>query len=260
MAPTSEIIELQGGRTKTRVLSAGDGEPLVFLHGAGGLFWDPFLDRLARGRRVIAPEHIGSGESQGLEHVEDLWDLVLYYADLFDALGLGPRVSLVGHSFGGMVAAEVAATHAERIDRLVLLCPIGLWRDEHPVPEISAIPPAELPGLVFADPAGPVARAMPQVDPTDPEALFRASLTIAAVNQFIWPLPDKGLSKRLHRVKASTLVVWGRQDRLVSPVYGEDFARMIPDARLELVDGAGHLPQLEQLDVVAPLVEGFLGN
>ncbi|MPY92483.1 MAG: alpha/beta fold hydrolase [Acidimicrobiia bacterium] len=258
MAPTEQIVELQGGRTKTRVLSAGEGDPVVFTHGAGGLLWDPFLDRLAQRYRVIAPEHLGSGQSQGLENVEDLWDLVLYYADLFDALGLPTRLSLIGHSFGGMVAAEIAATHAERVSRLVLLCPIGLWRDEHPVPEISAITPDKLPGLLFADPTGPVAQAMPRPDPTDPEALFQASLTIAAVNQFIWPLPDKGLSKRLHRIKADTLVVWGRQDKLVAPVYGEDFARAIPGARLELVEGAGHLPQLEQFDKVAGLVEGFL--
>ena len=83
-------------------------------------------------------------------------------------------------------------------------------------------------------------------------------LTIAAVNQFIWPLPDKGLSKRLHRIKADTLLVWGRQDRLVHPAYGDDFLRRIPGARLELVDGAGHLPQLEQFDQVAALIEGFL--
>ena len=87
---------------------------------------------------------------------------------------------------------------------------------------------------------------------------FQASLTIAAVNQFIWPLPDKGLSKRLHRIKADTLLVWGRQDRLVHPAYGDDFLRRIPGARLELVDGAGHLPQLEQFDQVAALIEGFL--
>ena len=61
---------------------------MVFLHGAGGLFWDPLPGRLAAEPPVIAPEHPGSGESQGLEHLEDLWDLVLYYDELFDALGL----------------------------------------------------------------------------------------------------------------------------------------------------------------------------
>lgn len=258
-APDEQIIELQGGRTKTRVLSKGTGAPVVFIHGAGGLLWDPFLDKLAEGHQVVAPEHPGSGESQGLEHLEDLWDLVLYYADLFDALGLGP-VPVVGHSFGGMVAAEIAATHAERVPRLVLIAPIGLWRDEYPVPEISAIPPDKLPGLLFADPTGPAARAMPRPDPTDPEALFQASLTIAAVNQFIWPLPDKGLSKRLHRIKADTLVVWGAQDKLVAPVYGEDFARAIPGARLELVEGAGHVPQLEQFSATSELIGTFLSR
>ena len=119
--------------------------PILFLHGAGGLFWDPFLDALAAGHRVIAPEHPGAGDSQGLEHVEDVWDLVLYYNELLDALGVA-RATLVGHSFGGMVAAEIAANNPERVDRLVLIAPIGLWLDEHPVPDISGIPPEPLPG------------------------------------------------------------------------------------------------------------------
>ena len=146
MTRASRFVELRDGRFKIRVLSAGAGDPVLFLHGAGGLFWDPLLDALAAGHRVIAPEHPGAGESQGLEHVEDLWDLVLYYNELLDVLGVD-RATLVGHSFGGMVAAEIAATNPERVDRLVLIAPIGLWRDDHPVPDISGIPPESLPEL-----------------------------------------------------------------------------------------------------------------
>ena len=143
--PTESIVELQGGKFKTRVLTAGSGAPLLFLHGAGGLFWDPFLDGLAATHRVIAPEHPGFGQSQGLEHVRDVWDLVLYYNELLDELGVA-RASVLGHSFGGMVAAELAANNPERVDKLVLIAPIGLWIDEHPVPDISGIPPDQLPG------------------------------------------------------------------------------------------------------------------
>src|ERR1700682_861332 len=130
MTPSEQIVELQAGKWKTRVLSAGEGEPVVFLHGAGGLLWDPFLDSLAERYHVIAPQHLGSGTSQGIEHLEDLLDLVLYYCELFDVLGL-PAPSMIGHSFGGMVAAEIAAVNPERLRKLVLLAPIGLWRDDH---------------------------------------------------------------------------------------------------------------------------------
>ena len=211
---------------------------MVFLHGVGGLTWDPLLDAIAADHRVIAPEHPGAGTSQGLDYVETLWDLVLYYDELLDVLGL-PAVSLVGHSFGGMVAAEIAATSPERVDRLVLIAPLGLWRDDHPVPDISGVPRAS------------VADLLPAADPGDPESLLRASMTMASILQFIWPLPDKGLRKRLYRVHAETLVVWGEDDRIVHPAYGDDFVAAIANARLELVPAAGHLPHLEQPDRTA---------
>ena len=257
MTADERFVELRDGRFKIRVLQAGQGQPVLFLHGASGLFWDPLMDALAADRRVLAPEHPGAGESQGLEHIEDLWDLVLYYDELLDTFGLS-RVSLVGHSFGGMVAAEIAATNPERVERLVLVSPLGLWRDDHPVPDLSGIPRDRVPQLLFADPAGPAAALLPAPDPTDPEQLLQASLTTASILQFIWPLPDKGLRRRLYRVHAPTLVVWGAQDRLVHPDYGEDFAAAIADARLELVDGAGHLPHLEQPDRTAQIVRSFL--
>ena len=180
---------------------------------------------------MIAPEHPGAGESQGLEYVEDLWDLVLYYNELLDVLDVD-TTTVVGHSFGGMVAAELAATSPHRVDRLVLIAPMGMWRDDHPVPDISGVPRAELPGLVLADPDSPLAALLPAPDPNDPDALFRASQTMASILQFIWPLPDQGLSKRLYRLEAPTLLVWGAQDKLVHPAYGDDFLAAIPGSRL----------------------------
>ncbi len=259
MTADATFVELRDGRFKIRVLTAGEGDPVLFLHGAGGLFWDPLLDAVAAGHRVVAPEHPGAGDSQGLEHVEDVWDLMLYYNELLDILEM-PRVSLLGHSFGGMVAAEIAANNPERIDKLALIAPIGLWLDDHPVPDISGMPRDRIPELVLADPQGPLAALLPTPDPSDPESLFKAAMTMASILQFIWPLPDKGLHKRLYRVKAPTLVVWGAQDRLVDPAYGDEFVNAIADARLEVIDGAGHLPQLEQAERTAAAVTGFLGR
>jgi pimeloyl-ACP methyl ester carboxylesterase len=257
--PTESFLELRDGRFKVRLLDAGEGDPVLFLHGAGGLFWDPMLDAVCAGHRVVAPEHPGAGDSQGLEHVEDLWDLVLYYNELLDRLEL-PRVSILGHSFGGMVAAEIAANNPERVNKLALIAPIGLWLDDHPVPDISGVPPERIPELVLADPQGPVAALMPAPDPSNPESLFKAAMTLASILQFIWPLPDKGLSKRLYRVKAPTLLVWGAQDKLVDPAYGEAFAAAIAGARLEVIDGAGHLPNLEQPERTIGLLTEFLAG
>ena len=158
-----------------------------------------------------------------------------------------------------MVAAEIAATSPHRVDKLVLIAPIGLWRDDHPVPDISGIPPsvaavARLRRSARARSSPPC----PAPDPTDPESLFRASQTMASILQFIWPLPDKGLSKRLYRLTAPTLLVWGAQDGLVHPAYGEDFRELIAGSRLEVVDGAGHMPQLEQAETTIGLITDFL--
>jgi pimeloyl-ACP methyl ester carboxylesterase len=251
------IVEVLDGRFKIRVLEGGEGEPLLYLHGAAGLVWDPFLEALAGHYRVLAPEHPGSGSSSGLEYVHDLWDLVLYYDELLDVLDV-PVTRVVGHSFGGMVAAELAANSPERVRTLVLIAPLGFWRDDHPIPELTTIPPDQMAELVLSDPDGPLAALLTSPPHDDPEALYRAALTIASINQFIWPLPDKGLGRRLYRVKAPTLVVWGRDDHLVHPEYADDFAAGLRDGHVELIDRAGHLPQLEQAGEVVPLVIDFL--
>jgi pimeloyl-ACP methyl ester carboxylesterase len=256
--PTESIVELRGGMFKIRVMSAGDGDPIVFLHGGGGLVWDPLVDALSNSYRVIAPEHPGAGFSQGLEHVEDLWDLVLYYNELFDALGLQSPI-IIGHSFGGMVGAEIASTNPDRVSKLVLIAPVGLWHDDYPVVDFSAVPPPELPALLFADPNGPIPTSMPAPDPNDLEGALRASLTVASILQFVWPLPDKGLRKRLYRLRAPTLIVWGTKDALANVAYADMFKAAIADSRVELIEGSGHLPQIEHAEPTIAAVKKFLG-
>jgi pimeloyl-ACP methyl ester carboxylesterase len=255
-AVTERIVELREGKVVTRVLVGGEGPPLLFLHGAGGLMWDPLLEALATRCTVYAPEHPGSGQSVGLEELRDLWDLVLHYNDLLDALTL-PRVTVVGHSFGGMVAAELAANNPDRVARLVLIAPLGLWRDDVPIPDIAGLAPEKLAPLVFADPTSPLAATLaPPVD--DPDALFQAAMRMASILHFIWPIPDKGLSRRIHRVQAPTLLVWGTNDGLVPPAYADEFAARLRGAQVALVDDAGHVPQLEQPDAVRERVLAFL--
>jgi pimeloyl-ACP methyl ester carboxylesterase len=254
-SPVDERI-VQVGPIAARVLVAGTGEPLLFVHGAGGLFWDPFLDALAAEHTVYAVEHPGGNVSEDLDHLPGIWELVLFYDELLDTLGLD-SVRVVGHSFGGMVAAELAANSPRRVSRLVLIAPVGFWREDHPIPDIAGVPPERLVELVLADPSSPLAAMLtPPAD--DPQALFEAAMRMASILHFIWPIPDKGLDRRIHRVSAPTLLVWGEQDRLVDPVYAEEFTSRLRDSRLVTIPDAGHLPTLEQTAAVVPPVLGFL--
>ncbi len=250
---------------EARVKVAGSGPPLVFLHGAYGLQWDPFLDSLAQSHTVYAPEHPGTtpGAPDSLKPLDNLWDLVLYYYELFDALGLNAP-AVVGHSFGGMVAAELAATSPERVRKLVLIDPIGLWRDDIPVRNWMAIPLSELPGALFADAEGPLAKMMAAATQQEGDAALDMQIQImwslACTAKFVWPIPDKGLKKRLHRIRAPTFIIWGKRDGIAAPIYADEFAAKIANAHVELVENAGHLPHLEQMQTVSALVTGFLDS
>ena len=264
MNPVAErTLTVWQNKVESKVRVAGDGPPVVFLHGAGGLVWDPFLDALTQSFTVYAPEHPGTsmGNPDAINPIDNLWDLVLYYYEVLDQLEL-KSPPLIGHSFGGMMAAELAATNPERVSKLVLVSPIGLWRDDAPVQNWMIITPAsDLPKYLLANPEGPLAQQMFGL-PDDPETRVAMQLqmiwSMACTGKFVWPIPDKGLKKRIHRIAAPTLIIWGNQDRLVPPVYAEEFANRIGGSRVELVEAAGHLPHLEQLDKVSGLIVDFL--
>lgn len=262
VAVQERILSVWAGQIQPRVKIAGNGPPLVFFHGAYGLTWDPFLDTLAQQYTVYAPEHPGTtpGDPDAIKPLDNLWDLVLYYYDVFDHLGL-EAPAVVGHAFGGMVAAEVAATNPQRVSRLVLLSPIGLWRDDAPVLNWMAMAPDAMAKAVFFDPTGPLAQqvlALPEAPEAQVEVQIQIAWTLACTGKFVWPIPDKGLKKRLYRIKSPTLIVWGKQDGLVPPVYAHEFANRLADARVEIVDRAAHVPHLEQLATVSGLVQRFL--
>jgi pimeloyl-ACP methyl ester carboxylesterase len=259
---TDRTVAVWQGKIRVRVRGGGAGPALVFLHGPWGLTWDPFLDELARSFTVYAPEHPGTtpGAPDDIYHLDGLWDLVLCYDEVLESLGL-EQAALVGHSFGGMVACELAAAYPRRVRRLTLIDPIGLWRDSDRVTNWMMLDPARLRDAIFHSPGGEAARRMFDIA-ADPDAAAEARVRLmwamGATGKFIWPIPDKGLAKRIHRVKAPTLIVWGKEDRLVPPVYADEFGRRIAGARVQTVDAAGHAPQLEQPEKVARMVADFL--
>jgi pimeloyl-ACP methyl ester carboxylesterase len=256
---TDRSVSLPGGRSQI-VYEGGEGPPLVFLHGGGGLVLeDPILGGLEAAHTVVAPLAPGFADLADLEPLRDVHELAMHYDDLFEALGL-EGVPVVGHSFGGMVAAELAAHYPRRVSRLVLIAPVGLWNDEYPVADLFAALPQELPGLLYADTSHPAAQAMLAGADGEPdvELLIPVLRGLTALAKFMWPIPDRGLSRRLWRISAPTLILWGDRDALVPARYAEDFAAGIADSRVVIVPGAGHLPTVEAPEETIKAINEFL--
>jgi pimeloyl-ACP methyl ester carboxylesterase len=234
-----------------RYLEGGSGPPLVFLHGAGGVTAeDPFLNALAKHFHVHAPLLPGYGDSEECNELRDMLDVTLHYWDVVDALGLKDPI-LVGHSMGGMIAAEMAAIAPREVSRLALICPAGLWLDDHPIADIFSTLPYEMPALLFHDAAAGAAMMTSGRSVEDPgflqAYLVQNARQLGMAGRLLFPIPDRGLSQRLYRVKAKTILVWGDSDKLIPPVYAQEFKRKIAGAQLVSIPEAGHMVALEKI-------------
>lgn len=259
---SEQAVDVWGGKLTIRVKVAGVGGPLLYLHPAAGLAWDPFLSHLAERYTVYAPEFPGtsSGDPYAIRVVDDLADVILVYEELVRKLALDAPV-LIGQSFGGMLAAELAAAFPGLAAKVVLLDPIGLWRDDAPIANWVATPPDELPALLFHRPDGPAAQAMLS-PPGDPEVARAAAAgmvwAFGCTGKFAWPVPDRGLRNRLYRLTAPVLLVWGREDRLAPVAYANEWADLLSDSRVVIIDDCGHIPQVEKFDETVTAVDAFL--
>ena len=262
---TEEPLDTDVGTV--RVLRAGAGDPVVYLHsamgeGAGMLF----LEDLAEERAVVAPVFPGFGGSEGIEAIEDMEDAVFHLLDVFDRLGLSSP-AVIGLSLGGWMAAELATRYPERVNRLVLVNPVGLYIPGAEIKEIFGRPLNELAADMFADQAHPMAQMMSQLDTLwaseveIPFEVLRPLLqSMAATAKLGWDpyLHDPKLARRLPRVGAPTLVVHGAKDTFVPRAHAETYAAGIPRARLVDVDDAAHLLPLERPEELATLVRAHL--
>ncbi|WP_454744045.1 alpha/beta fold hydrolase [Cupriavidus necator] len=251
-----------GERVNLRVKIVGQGRDVLYLHPSGGLVLDDFLLDLAASYRIHAPEFPGTSpeDPYAVRQFEDLHDIVLAYEEAVRRLGLD-RPIVIGQSFGGMLAAELASTFPDLFSAVVLLDPIGLWRDDMPVVNWNAIPAADMPSLLFANPDSEEARAFLAL-PEEPEAMSKALAariwTLGCTGSFVWPIPDQGLAKRLHRLQAPTQIIWGREDKLVSAAYAAKFQGLISDSEVTIIDNCGHIPQVEKRAETFDAVTCFL--
>ncbi len=258
-APAQEFLELAGGRV--HLFRAGEGEPLLFLHAAGGAgTWPEFLGLLAdSGFDVIAPDHPGFGKTDDFPEVEAIDDLVYHYLDVLDALGLD-RAHVVGASFGGWIAAELAVAAPHRVGSLVLLSAAGLRLPDHPVADVFLMPPAELVATLFHNP--------PPAPPPDPDAapdidaVLAAYRDATALARFSWVpyLSNPKLERRLHRISAPALVVAPSDDRLIPVAHARRYAALIPGARYDEIADCGHAMYFERPAEFAGVTAAFLSE
>lgn len=243
-----------------RVWEAGQGEPLGVLAGLGGApRWTPFLARLAERRRVVVPSLPGFPGATGHDVLDDLADWVAATLDLLEGAGLS-GADLVGLSVGGTLAAEAAAFSPGLARRLVLVSPFGLFDEAEPVADVWAQRAGELPALLAAHPERWLAE---QATPEGADAVewqieqVRAS---EAAARLLWPTGDRGLRKRLHRIRIPTLLMWGEADRVVPPSYAKRFAAGLGGpSELRLLPGAGHRADLDAPEALADAILAFAG-
>jgi pimeloyl-ACP methyl ester carboxylesterase len=241
------------------VIERGQGAPILYLHGGAGVALDlPFVERLAKVRRVIAPSHPGFGRSSLPDWIDSVDDIAHIYLELMDRMGL-KRIDLVGFSIGGWIAAEIATKVPDRLVRLALIGPVGVKTgspDKLDIPDVFAMPATKLNILRFHD---------PRKNPVDLGAMSDEDVQIVARNAetlalLTWEpyMHNPKLRHRLHRVDLPALFLRGASDGIVSAEYLERYAALLPKARIETIAEAGHLPHVEQLDATAAKVLEFL--
>lgn len=237
------------GGHPTQVLRGGQGAPLVYLHSAlGETVWLPFHDAWAAQFDVIAPAHPGFADSQGLEDIGSMDDLVFHYAELFDTLGLDD-FALGGVSLGGWIAVEYAVRYPDRVRRLWLADAAGLWLDAYPYFDLFryAQDVRRLREALFHDPDSAVASMIVKdVQNSSDETLIAVYRALTALARLVWERPySPHLPQRLSRIRCPTLIVWGASDRLIAPAYAEEYHRLIPNSTLKILEHCGHLPMFE---------------
>jgi len=262
--PRTQTLNLQipNREINVQISEGGTGDNcLVYLHGFNGFEeWPSFLEALEAHFRIFVPSHPGISNSTGLDQIDDLWDLTLVYEELISALNID-RAVVIGHSYGGMIAAELASHRADMITKLVLVDSFGLWLDTEPIPDIFMLTPSERHEISWSDPHSDIAQYYENSFydglNKDETSLERAK-TLMAIGKFCWPIPDKGLEKRIHRIDSPTLLVWGKHDQVVPLAYGHALQSQINGSTLAVIEGSGHIPHEERKLDFAEIIQNFL--
>jgi pimeloyl-ACP methyl ester carboxylesterase len=251
---TQKQIEVSG--VPVSYSDQGEGQSRLLLHGgAGPASMNELVQALSPRGRVIVPTHPGFNGTARPESVASAADLARIYTQLLGRLGL-TDVVVVGNSFGGWIAAEMALAPRSPVKSLVLMNSVGIAPGPRrpAIVDPTAVPPEQRGALSFHDPKKSFA-------PSTPEALAlfvenQKALRVYSGDPFCY---DPGLQARLASVQVPVLVAWGTSDKIVDAEYGRALAASFPNARFEPIVEAGHFPHIEQPAAVLELIRGFVG-
>lgn len=259
MKPESSVVEIAG--RKIQLIQAGEGPPLLYLHSAAGESeWTVWHSRMAERHRVLFPMHPGFAFSGGLESIQDIYDLAWHYIDMIEALA--PQgASIVGFSLGGWIAAELAILRPQLVHRLMLVASAGIRLPEVAMPDLFDDDTDFLREVLFADPAGELARNFFPKSQQDERMLFWIRAREATARVAWNPLfHNPKLRSHLHRIKSPTFLLWGERDRVFPTEIAHCFKQAIPASRLEVLQGCGHMLPLERPEEFARFTSEFLAG
>jgi pimeloyl-ACP methyl ester carboxylesterase len=260
MPHSTEMMTIDGAAI--RVLrggpAGGGAQPLVFLHGAGGhTGWMAFLEELSQRFAVYAAEHPGFGQSDDPPWLDGVGDLAYFYLDFLKALGL-EQVHLMGTSLGGWIAAELAVRDSARLASLTLVGAVGITAQGETIPDIFRMPVEENLRRFYADQER-AARRVGDVAKADMRLVAKNQATVTRL-AYRPRFYNPDLGKWLHRIDVPTLLIWGAEDGLVPPAFGEAYRALIPGAKLVVLPDAGHAPFDEQRDAFLAAFSEFIAG
>lgn len=247
------------GKVDAEVVVGGSGAPIVVLHGFHNLpVQSPFLRKLTACGTVYAPSLPGFGHTARPDDFDTTYDLVNFCLDLVDGLAQEP-VTLIGLSFGGWVALELATKNMPRLERLVLIDTLGVKLSDRETPDIADIfnlHPDDIHARRWVDQeAGRLDFDAMSDDEIVVYAKNREALCLYGWDPYMY---TPQLAQWLHRIQVPSLVLWGEQDRIVDTTYGRGIASRLPDARFEVIAGAAHHPEVEQVEQVVEHIGAFV--
>ena len=242
------------------VLRRGAGPAVLLLHGMDSVHPQaPFLDLLGQHAEIIAPSSPGFGNTKRPPDFDTIYDLVHLHLAVIDALPYD-KIVLMGLSFGAWLAAEVAVASSHRLKQLVLVDPVGIklgGRESRDILDVFNVNPAEVRRCSWHDPAN-----APDYDRMSDEELVIHARNWQSLCLYAWHpyMYNPQLKQWLGRIAVPTLMLWGASDRVVTPDYGRAYAALIPGARFELIEAAGHHPEEEQPERFVEQVAAFLAE
>lgn len=243
-------------------LRGGRGQPLLYLHGlAGWGRWETYHMALGITNFVYAPQLPGWSDGQIPPSLLSVADYARLFVQFLDALGLR-QVDLVGHSFGGWIALHLAVAQPERVSRLVVVDPMGLDIPSAPALNLDHIDEDAFLRAAFAQTGEVVIRGdfagVREDVRRGPEFERQWKSREIIVRLVRGQYTDSDLMNRLTTITADTLVVWGREDKVVPWQQGEVLARSIPRAKFAVIADAGHTPMREKRETFQRIVRDFL--